>query len=292
MDLIDLHTHSNYSDGILSPTELIDLAKHSGLKAISLTDHDTMAGIDEASGRGSEQNIEVVPGVEISAVHEGQSVHVLAYNPGPSPELQQLLSGLQQARLLRNRMIMANLNRLSISATLEDLARYSPVGQTGRPHIARLLKDMGVVKTVEQAFNRYLKKGGLAYEESTKFPVTEVTRTINNAGGLAVLAHPGHIEPRLTALPKLLRLLTPLGLAGLEVYHPSHSAQMIRELQKMATDHGLLQTGGSDFHGDGRTGPLGPAGGLPRISYELLTAMKHHANWSSKRLIDEYHSGR
>jgi 3',5'-nucleoside bisphosphate phosphatase len=279
MDSIDLHTHSIHSDGVLSPAALVDLAKNSGIRAVALTDHDTMAGLGEAMARGREQGIEVVPGVEISASHAGHSVHVLAYNPGDSEPLRQLLTELQQARMARNIKIIANLNRLGIAVTMAELTDYSPTGQIGRPHIARLLVNRGIVKSIDQAFDHYLRKGAKAYEESFKFPVAEVIQTISAAGGLAVLAHPAHIEPCLAALPDLLRILIPAGLAGIEVYHPAHSRQVVRELRNMAADYGLLLTGGSDYHGDSHAGLLGTAGSVPRISYELLVAMKQHPFW-------------
>jgi 3',5'-nucleoside bisphosphate phosphatase len=289
MDCIDLHTHSTYSDGLLSPADLVDLAKNTGLKAIALTDHDTMAGLGEAQDRGRALDIEVVPGVEISAGHQGRSIHVLAYYPGSTPELQQLLASVQESRLARNIKIMTNLNRLGIAASLADLIPYSRTGQTGRPHIARLLVDRGVVKTVDQAFERYLRRGGLAYSESFKVPVIEVIRTVSATGGLAVLAHPSHIEP---ALPKLLRTLIPAGLAGLEAYHPAHSPQMVRELLTIAADNGLLLTGGSDFHGGGHSGPLGTAGVASRIPYGLLLALKRRAASHTRKIAaNQYHGG-
>lgn len=280
MDFIDLHTHSTYSDGTRTPAELVDLAKEAGLKAIALTDHDTMAGLEEALARGREQGVEVVPGVEISAVQDGRSLHILAYRPRENRELQQLLARLQQYRQARNEQILARLNRLGIPVTPAELRRYSPAGQTGRPHIARLLVDRGVVKTVDQAFGRYLKKGCLAFVESGKVPALEVVRTIAQAGGLAVLAHPVHANPSLAELPALLQLLVPAGLAGLEAYYPSHSAAAIRELKRLAARYGLLLTGGSDFHGDSHSGaPLGGIGTALRISSDLLTAMKRHPAW-------------
>jgi 3',5'-nucleoside bisphosphate phosphatase len=279
MDYIDLHIHSVHSDGLLAPAELIDLAKKSGIRAIALTDHDTMTGLGEAVSRGREQGVEVVPGVEISATCADQSLHLLAYNPRQDRDLTELLKELQQTRQDRNRKIIKNLNRLGIAVTMTDLAIYSPIGQVGRPHIARLLIDRGIVKNVEQAFDRYLRKGAKAYEESFKFPAREVIRTINSAGGLAVLAHPAHIGSGQISLPELLRPLVAEGLAGIEVYHPAHSYQALRELQNLTAAFGLLATGGSDYHGNGHTGILGSAGNLPRISYELLAAMKKHPSW-------------
>jgi hypothetical protein len=283
MDLIDLHIHSTYSDGILTPTELVDLASRIGLKAIALTDHDTMAGLPEALARGREQSIEVVPGVEISADHDGRSLHILAYRPRENRELQEMMARLQQSRRSRNEQIIANLNRLGIAVTALELQPYSPTGQMGRPHIARLLVDRGVVKTADQAFGRYLKKGGLAYAESDKLSAIEVVRTIAGADGIAVLAHPIHADPGLTRLPPLLLALVPAGLAGLEVYYPSHSAAAVRELKQLAARHGLLLTGGSDFHGNSHSGAsLGGIGNTLRISYELLAAMKRHPAWQEE----------
>lgn len=284
MDLIDLHTHSTYSDGTLTPAELVDLAKKLGLKAIALTDHDTMAGLTEALVRGREQGIEVVPGVEISAVQDDRSLHILAYRPRRTRELQQMMARLQQYRQTRNEQIISNLNRLGIAVSEKDLQLYSHTGQTGRPHIARMLVDRKAVKTVNQAFDRYLKKGGLAYVESGKLTAVEVIRTIAGASGLAVLAHPVHANPSLSSLPDLLRILVPEGLVGLEAYYPSHSAAAVRELKKLAVSHGLLLTGGSDFHGDNHSGAsLGGVGQTLRISYELLAAMKRHPAWRKEQ---------
>ncbi|MDA8164574.1 MAG: PHP domain-containing protein [Desulfobacteraceae bacterium] len=277
MDLIDLHTHSTFSDGTLTPAALVDLARQTGLKAIALTDHDTMAGLPEAVARGREQGIEVVPGVEVSAVHEGRTIHVLAYRPRESREMGEMMERLQRFRHRRNDQILANLNRLGIAVTAAELRHYSPSGQTGRPHIARLLVDRKVVKTVDQAFNRYLKKGGLAHAESGKLQAEEVVRTVAGAGGIPVLAHPLHGVPGLPALTPLLEILVPAGLAGLEAYYPSHSAADVRELKKLATRYGLLITGGSDFHGDSHAGAsLGGIGTPLRIPYELLSAMNSH----------------
>ena len=247
---IDLHVHSSFSDGTLAPKNLVALARQRNVAAIAITDHDTMAGIPEALDEGRNQEVEVIPGIEISALHNGTAMHMLGYGLNhEGPGLQEGLTALQEARHIRNKGIIAKLNKMGIKINLAELTRPSG-GQIGRPHIASLLVKKGVVKTVNQAFFRYLKNNGPAFVDSYKLPAAEAISLIKNAGGLAFLAHPAGIDPTLSSLAVLLEDLKNLGLSGLELYHPKHSAKTRNILEKLGEDIGLLFSGGSDFHGD------------------------------------------
>jgi len=251
MDLIDLHTHSNCSDGSLSPRELVQLAKKRDLRAIALTDHDTVAGVAEAVAAGKELGVEVVPGVEISAQYPPGTMHILGYCFSPSqPEFLKALKKLQEVRAARNPKIIERLQALGLEITTAEVLNLSS-GQVGRPHIAKALVNRGYVSSIDEAFSRYLQKGAVAYVEKFRFSPREAIALIRGAGGLAVLAHPftlGITEPR--ELTLLVKELQEMGLAGLEVFYPEHTKEMIVLYQDLAKNLGIVCTGGSDFHGN------------------------------------------
>jgi len=263
--MIDLHQHSTYSDGTLSPAALVDLAQKRGLTALAITDHDTVAGTAEALARAAGLAVEVLPGVEISSVCDNVAIHMLGYGfRFEDPLLLRRLGKLQEGRQVRNERIIEKLAQVGIRLSSAELQRYSAAGQTGRPHFARLLVAKGVVGTPEQAFARYLKKGAAAYVDRFKYQAAEAIAMISEAGGLAVLAHPAQIDPALTMIPGLLRKLKDLGLGGVEVYHPAHPLGTVRTLEKIAAGLDLLITGGSDFHGDSS-------------SFAVFKRLKNHA---------------
>jgi len=272
---IDLHTHSNFSDGTLTPTELVTLAREKKISALALTDHDTMAGVEEAVLAGEMLGVEIIPGIEISVLHDKVEYHILGYWADPQNSvLAEALAKLQGARSERNNRILQKLNELGIPATSEELERVSEQGQTGRPHIAKLLVRYGVVKTITQAFDDFLKKGAVAYVSRFAFTAIEAVTLIHQAGGLAVLAHPTQNDPELTRLPSVLADLVPAGLDGIEVYYPTHSHKMKKKLRALAAQHNLLLTGGSDYHGDIRPGTTLAGGGNIFVPLELLVKMK------------------
>ena len=258
MDLsspVDLHIHSTYSDGLLSPVELVDLSCSHGLAAIAITDHDTAAGTPEAMARGVKKGIEVISGIEISSWHNETSMHILGYNfISNDAQFNSRLQLLQNGRETRNVRIFENFKKLGIRLDIAELLRYSEYGQTGRPHIARLLVDKGISKTVDQAFKEYLGRGAAAYAERFRFSAKDAIGMIRDAGGIAVLAHPANLDPTLRTIPPLLRALSKVGLGGVEVYYPSHSPNTVKALLKMARELDLLITGGSDFHDMQRPG--------------------------------------
>ena len=273
---IDLHVHSHYSDGTKSPAELVRLASKTGVSAIALTDHDTMDGVAEAQAASEVYDVEVIPGVEISVVHEGRGLHVLGYFLDPlQNDLAHALSTLQEARDRRNEKIIVRLQELGIEATVEELNLISGVGQTGRPHIAKLLLNHGVVRSFSQAFDEYLAKDQKAYVGRFAYSAKEAIAFITGAGGLAVLAHPIQIDKTLCSLNSLLPVLTSYGLGGIETYYPSQKKKMQKRIRKFAEANGLFLTGGSDYHGDIRPGTRLAGGHNVYVPPELLAIMKH-----------------
>jgi hypothetical protein len=282
MDYIDLHTHSNASDGSFPPREVVRLARERNLKALALTDHDTIDGLPEAMAAGAEFGIEVIPGVEISARHGNGSMHILGYFLDYKSELlAQRLAVLKQARKDRNPQIIAKLSDLGIPITMEQVESISGGGQVGRPHIARALREGGYVRSLQEAFDVYLGNNGRAYVSKFRFPPEEALAMIREAQGIPVLAHPftlGLHTPE--TLRPLLQELRALGLAGMECYYPEHSSAQEAFYLSLARELGLLVTGGSDFHGDNKPEvALGRVNCQSHLIYDLVVALKQ---WRKK----------
>ena len=276
MNRIDLHTHSSYSDGSLSPRQLVQLAKKRRLRAIALTDHDTVAGVEEALQAGNELGVEVVPGVEISAQYTPGTMHILGYYIRASHrELQGALKKLQQARAARNPKIIERLQALGLELTTTEVLDLS-AGQVGRPHIARALVNRGYVSSIDEAFERYLKKGAIAYVEKFRFPPEEAIAIIRRAGGISVLAHPFTLGmAKSDELSQLVRGLRKMGLEGIEVFYPNHTEEMAVIYEDVAKRLGLICTGGSDFHGNFRDhSHLGNTLPGQDLDYRILQALR------------------
>ena len=272
---IDLHTHSTCSDGLLTPTALLTLAARRGLAAIALTDHDTVAGLPEALAHGTVTGVEVVTGIEISSDLDGVSLHILGYGFNHEhPGFLAFLKKQQQARRNRNQGMLERLQALGISITSEELTRIAG-DQVGRPHFARLLVRKGRAKNTQDAFARYLKRGCPAFVEHVKPRADEVISRVTEAKGLAVLAHPACSDPGLEKIPTLVTQLKDYGLAGLEAFYPTHSQKICRLLQALAAKHGLLLSGGTDYHGDTHSvTPLGGNTKTIRVPIKLLHDIK------------------
>ena len=284
MAYIDLHTHSNASDGSFPPREVVRLATERRLQALALTDHDTIDGLPEAMAAGQEFGIEVIPGIEISARHNSGSMHILGYFLDYESEvLARRLAVLQKARKDRNPQIIAKLNDLGLAITMEQVERISGGGQVGRPHIARALYEKGYVRSMQEAFDIYLGNNGKAYVSKFRFPPEEALAMIREARGIPVLAHPFTLGLNTAAtLRPLLQELMALGLAGLECYYPEHSPVQEALYLALARELGLLITGGSDFHGDNKPEvSLGRVTCQGRLTYDLVMALK---KWREKEL--------
>ncbi|MBP1930618.1 PHP domain-containing protein [Ammoniphilus resinae] len=248
MELVDLHSHTTASDGTYTPSESVQRAKSKGLRAFAITDHDTVAGIQEAVEMGKKCGIEIVPGIEISTVDAGQDIHVLGYYMDyMQPQFLQQLESLRNVRNVRNEMLIHNLQQLKIPITMEEVVKRKKMkeGNIGRPHIAEVLMEKGVVQSVQEAFELYLGKNGKAYANPPRITPEEAIDLIKEAQGVAVLAHPG-----LYANRELVIRLIHYGLDGIEVFHPDHSAEEAAYFAELATENGLIGTAGSDFHGE------------------------------------------
>ncbi len=248
--MIDLHTHSTASDGTYSPAELVRLAKREGLKALALTDHDTIQGLREAYETSQEEGLAFLCGVEISVKIDGPGhFHLLGYFLTPEiPSIEATLTTLQRARERRNELMLEKLKSLGFEITMEELEGIAQ-GEIGRPHFAKLLVQKGVVKTFQEAFDRYLKKGTPAYVPKALLSPEEAIEVISQSRGIPVMAHPVTLKMDRESLEKYLEELKKIGLRGVEAYYTEHDPSFTRFLVDLARKLNLLVTGGSDFHG-------------------------------------------
>jgi hypothetical protein len=263
----DLHLHTTFSDGILSPETMVLKAKEVRLAAVAIADHDAVGGIDPAMRIGKQVGIEVVPAVEMSCLHEGFDVHILGfYMDYHDPELLDYLKIVQQKRLERAEKIVANLNRQGLELDVKRVLEIADRGALGRPHIAQALMERGYVKTMDEAFNRYIGYNSPAYAPKMEISPLEAINVIRKYGGIPVAAHPGSYRN-----DKFLNVLIEAGLMGIEVYHPDHDAALSEHYLEIAQQRNLLITGGSDCHG-GRKGRLYI--GETNVPYRYLEQMK------------------
>ncbi len=247
--MIDLHVHSTFSDGSLTPAQLVDLALKQGVTALALTDHDTTDGLApllREAGRG----VELIGGVEISLEVGKGTLHLLAYFMDPAnPAFASALAQIRGGRESRNERILARLNELGLELAWADVAKFASEGVVGRPHFAAALIEKGYVADKDEAFNRYLAKGRPGYLDRFRLPVTEAVATIRGAGGVAVLAHPSTLGLGRAALRDFVQTLQATGLSGIEVYYPEHNLDQTAEYLRLTKTFDLVPTGGSDFHG-------------------------------------------
>ncbi len=259
----------------MSPVELVHYAHKKGLSAISITDHDTIEGVDEALAEGRSIGLEVVPGIELSVKYCTHNVHLLGYLFNyRQKQLHIALEQLQVGRVERNKKIIVKLNQLGLTIHLRELEKASGSGQTGRPHIARLMVEKGLVQSMDEAFEKYLGQGGLAYTSRFIYEAKEAIKIIQEAGGIAVLAHPLQLDKSVDNLDLALQQLRDMGLDGIEVYYPNHSRPFRKRLIALAEKYGLLMTGGSDYHGSIRPGTALAGGKNVSVPAQLLADMK------------------
>jgi predicted metal-dependent phosphoesterase TrpH len=263
---IDLHTHSTASDGHLTPGGLLEKAASLGLDALALTDHDTVAGIDEAWTIARQRGVTFIPGVELSTDLSGGECHVLGYFLDyRSPSLQKDLSLFRDGRLQRGERMVELLRDLGMPLSWERIQELAHGGTVTRAHVAEALLEAGYTASRAEAFERYIGHKGPAYVQRYKLTPEDAVRLIREAHGVPVLAHPTFVEPgrdwiaeldRLTPWPFLERLLE-AGLLGVEAYYGVYPAELAAGLAGMAAHYGLIATGGSDFHGHSESAALG-----------------------------------
>ncbi|MBI2913247.1 MAG: PHP domain-containing protein [Chloroflexi bacterium] len=245
----DLHTHSTFSDGVLTPTQLIDLAYGNGVRLMALTDHDTTQGLPEAYQAAARYpDFTLIPGIEMSTDVPGNEVHILGHFIDWANEtFQETLARLRESRLGRARKMVEKLRGLGMPIAWERVQEIASEGAVGRPHIARALDESGHVASVNEAFDRYLSRNGPAYVERERLTPRQVVETLLRVGGLATLAHPRDLP----ALEGHLAELKDAGLIGMEVYYQDYKPAEIERLRALADKFGLLPLGGSDYHGLG-----------------------------------------
>jgi hypothetical protein len=283
MGHIDLHLHTTASDGVLSPSEVVRYAKAKGLQAIAITDHDTIEGCEEGLAEGKRIGFEVIPGIEISAEHSPGSMHILGFFLDiHHPLLNERLRYLQKARAERNPRIVEKLNRLGIDITFEEVLKASGGGQIGRPHFANVLLEKKYVRSFQEAFDRFLKKGAAAYVDKLRFSSREALHFIDEAKGVAVLAHPNTLGVNGYAeLEKLILQLVKEGLKGIEVYYPEHSPTEVAQYKSIADRYSLLSTGGTDYHGLEKNGlDIGVGRGEMKLPYSIVENLRAVRNRS------------
>ncbi|HEV8338409.1 MAG TPA: hypothetical protein VGR25_01970 [bacterium] len=242
---VDLHTHTTASDGLLTPELLVALARTAGVGVLAVADHDSTDAVDRALAAGAAAGIEVFPAVELNTDVPGTEVHVLGYLLDHHVSwLQDLLSRLREGRVHRAERMVEKLSALGAPIAMERVLAFAGGGSVGRPHVARALVEAGWVRETAEAFNRFIGRNGPAYVERLKVTPGEAVQIIRRAGGVPVLAHPGWLGDD-AAVESLLGD----GLEGVEAYHPDHSPEMVERYVGVARRHGLLVTGGTDFHG-------------------------------------------
>ncbi len=275
---VDLHIHSTASDGTLSPEQILKMAQDLNLRAISITDHDTIKGAVEAH-RHLTPDVELLSGIEISTSLQGNTLHILGYLIDlKDPALSRTLSILQNARKERNPKIIQKLQQLGIELTYEEVVKVSGGGEVGRPHIAEVLLQKKVVRSINEAFQKYLGANGPAYVDKYRLQPAEAISLIADAGGVPVLAHPFTIKTDSERdLDKIVSELVSNGLKGIEVHYSEHTDIQTLLYEQIAQKHELLITGGTDFHGARKAGVyLGVGKGNLRIPYRLVEALKEY----------------
>ncbi|MGC9970605.1 MAG: PHP domain-containing protein [Bryobacteraceae bacterium] len=254
--MIDLHTHTDESDGTVAPGQLVRAAVELGLEALAITDHDTLAGYDRAVAPARSAGLDLVCGIELGTKlrhhpgGRGKAVHVLGYffNGIPTTEFRVWLGGVQHSRRDRNRRLAARLESLGLPVTLAEVERLGR-SLAGRPHFARLMVEKGYVCSAQEAFDLYLGESGKAYVERDEPALAEGIRRIREAGGLPSVAHPIRLARHAGAVERLIGEMRGLGLGAVEAYHSDHSPTDVGQFLELARRLGLVVTGGTDFHG-------------------------------------------
>ena len=273
-----MHNHSTASDGLLSPTELIELAARTGVDAIALTDHDTTEGLDEAQAAAKRTGIELVPGVEISVSWGDTTLHVVGLRIDPAArEIAEGLEGIRTGRLARAERIAAAMAQLGIEGTFAGAyALAENKSMLGRTHFARHLVQSGVVKDIQAAFDKYLAKGKPAYVSHRWASLEDALHWIRESGGTPVLAHPGRYKLKPMMRDEMLADFGRLGGEAIEVVTGSHRPEQYSTWQRLALEHGFLASRGADYHGPGES-PAEP-GTLPKLHASLTPVWSRWAH--------------
>lgn len=281
MNITDLHVHSNKSDGSYTPAELVNYALEKGLSSFALTDHDTTDGIEEALKAAEGKNIEVIPGIEFSTEYEGQDIHILGlYIDYKSDFFKRRLTNFVNGRMIRNKEMCRRLTEYGIPVTYEDLTKEFPGCVITRSHYAKYMLNHGYIKSMKEAFDRYIGDHGPCFVPRKKITPMRAVEIILKAGGFPVLAHPLLYHMSSSRLDKLVAILKEMGLQGLEAIYCTYSPSEEREMRALAAKYDLCISGGSDFHGNAKPGlDLAVGYGKLFIPEEILDKIKERRIW-------------
>ena len=274
--IIDLHVHSTESDGTLTPEDLVAEAKKVGLAAFALTDHDTCQGVGKAMPLAASAGIELIPGIELSTDYHGKEVHIVGlYIDIENEQLLKKTAEYQKCRSERNALMVEALQKEGLSITMEELVAENPDCVITRANIARFLYEHGQIKSVREAFDRYIGDHCKCYVGRLKVASTDAVCLIKEAGGTAILAHPLLYGLSNTNLQKMIDELKPAGLDGLEAIYSTYTTGEEQQMKRLARENGLLISGGSDFHGSNKPDiALGRGRGHLYIPYSVLETIK------------------
>jgi len=266
-DFVDLHLHTNHSDGRQPPREVVDFAVALKLKAIAITDHDVVTGYIEAAEYARDKDIEVIAGIELSASNGTDDTHLLGYlfRPDDKPLLE-TIERFRRIRYERGKKMVEKLAGLGLIVDYGDVLKIASHAAVGRPHLAEVMVNSGFVDSYNDAFDKYLGLDGPVYVPKAKLTPAEAIKLIHEAGGVAVMAHPA-----LTDRDNMIAEMVADGLDGMEVFHPTHTRAIRKKYRQIAARHGLFVTGGSDSHSrKGRYGDIGQE----HVPFEYLAGMK------------------
>lgn len=264
---VDLHIHSNHSDGAQTIQEILEIAYQKDLRAVSITDHDTLDAYPYAVKIGEGYGIEVITGTELSCERNGVDIHILGYFVDINNHaLRQKLQEMKEARYRRAKKMVQKLNRQGVDLRFETVLKIAGTGALGRPHIANAMLNEELVYSFKEAFEKYIGYDSPAYVEKLKMTPKEVFRLILDAGGVPVLAHPG-----VTHIDELIPQFIFDGLQGIEVYHSEHPSVIKKFYKEYSKKNGLVFTGGSDFHGQNQTHA---EIGVPKVPYGVIEKLK------------------
>lgn len=264
----DLHLHTTYSDGTLSPGELVRQAAQAGLAAIAVTDHDCVDGVPEAVA-ASADHLEVIPGIELTVAFRGVELHLLGFFLEiANPSVRARLARMRRTRVERLAQMIERLKTYGVTVSLDEVLALAAHGTAGRPHLARVLAQRGFVKTPEEAFERFLGDKAPCFVKGATLTPATAAQFIREMGGVSTLAHPYKFVPD-DWLPELIAA----GVQGIEAHHPDHSPQIAEHYRQYAEQHGLLISGGSDAHGSWKVN--GTAVGSITVPYECVERLRH-----------------
>jgi hypothetical protein len=288
MAKVDLHLHTTFSDGRLTPTKLVELCADRGLRVISISDHDSTEGLAEAlEAAGRFPQLTVIPGIELSTDVPGSEIHVLGYFVDyESPVFQNTLTRFREGRQERARKMVEKLGDMGVNVSWERVQELSGGGAIGRPHVAQAMVEAGYIEFPRDAFDKYIGRNGPAYVERVKLTPADAVRVLADNGALPVMAHPTYSESKsgrdeAGSLTDTLQELKEAGLVGMEVYYGDYTPEQVDRLAGLATDFGLVPCGGSDYHASGN--PDEPEPGTVGPPMETVEALKYR--WKQSAAI-------